>query len=122
MGTSCTKSVWEARSQTLWVHPLFAFSFDHLVGAGKQAIRHGEAERLGGLPIEYDLILGWRLHRQVGRLLAFEDAVDVAGCLAELIDEIGPIRHQTAGSDKEAVPIGRRQFVPRRQRDDQLAV
>ena len=25
MGTSCIKSVWDAPSQTLWIHPLFAF-------------------------------------------------------------------------------------------------
>ena len=29
-----------------------------------------EAERLGGLEVDHQLVLGWRLHRQVGRLLA----------------------------------------------------
>ena len=38
-----------------------------------------EAERLGGLEVDHQLVLGRRLHRQVGRLLALEDAVDVAG-------------------------------------------
>src|SRR5262245_1933706 len=96
--------------------------FDHLVGAGEERRWHVEAKRLGGFEVDDELVLGRRLHRQVGWLLALEDAVDVAGCLAELIDEIRPIRHQTAGSDKEAVPIGRRQLVPRRKGDDQLAV
>src|SRR5262245_2383180 len=36
-----------------------ASSFDHLVGA---------SERLCGLEIDHQLILGWRLHGQVGRL------------------------------------------------------
>ena len=57
--------------------------FDHLVGAGKQRLRHGEAERLGGFEIDNQLILGRRLHRQVGRLLALEDPIDVVGCAAD---------------------------------------
>ena len=51
--------------------------FDHFVGGGEQRRRHGEAERLCGLEVDRELVLGRCLHWQVGRLLAFQDAVDV---------------------------------------------
>ena len=50
---------------------------DHLVGAGEQGCGHFEAERLGRLEIDRKLELGRRLHWQVGRVLALEDAGDV---------------------------------------------
>jgi hypothetical protein len=34
------------------------FLLDHLVGAGEQSRRHVEAQRLGGLEINYELELG----------------------------------------------------------------
>jgi hypothetical protein len=52
---------------------------DHLIGGGEQCFRDGEAERFGGLEIDHRLIPRRRLHRQVGGLLAPEDAIDVAG-------------------------------------------
>src|SRR5438093_4185954 len=53
---------------------------DHFVGAGEHARRQLKTERLGGLKIDNEFVLGWRLHRQVGRLLAIEDAIDVGRC------------------------------------------
>ena len=56
-----------------------AVSLDHLVGARKQCRRHIQAKRLRGLEIDRQLVFGRRLHGEVGGLLAFEDAIDVAG-------------------------------------------
>ena len=53
--------------------------FDHLVGGGEERWRKGDAEGSGGLQIDHHVKLGRRLHRQVGRLLAAEDAPDIAG-------------------------------------------
>jgi hypothetical protein len=39
---------------------------------------YGETEHLGGLEVDHQLVLGRRLHRQVGRHLALEDAIDIA--------------------------------------------
>src|SRR6201981_1362994 len=56
-----------------------AHSFDHLLGAREQRRRHFKAERPGGLEVNHQLVPGRRLHRQVSRFLALEDAIDVAG-------------------------------------------
>jgi hypothetical protein len=45
--------------------------FDHSVSAGDQGSRHYDAQRFGELHIDRHLEFGWRLHRQVGWLLAF---------------------------------------------------
>ncbi len=52
--------------------------FDHLVGTGEHGRRHGEAEGLGGLEIDHQLVLCRRLHRKIGWLLSLEDTIDIA--------------------------------------------
>ena len=59
--------------------------FDHLVGAGDERRRHCEAERLGGLEVDHKLVFSRCLHRQVGWLLAFQDAINVTGSATELV-------------------------------------
>jgi hypothetical protein len=71
-------------------------SFDYLVGASDERRRHLDAQHLCSLQIDRHLVFGRRLHRQVRWLFAFEDAFDVAGPTATLVDQIRPIGDQAA--------------------------
>src|SRR5215471_7489725 len=61
--------------------------FDYFVGTAKQRWRYGEAECFGSLEVDDQLDSGRRLHRKIGRLLAFEDAIDIAGRTTILDDQ-----------------------------------
>ena len=82
-------------------------SLDDLVGAIKQSCWHIKTEGLGGLEIDHQFVLGRRLHREVARLFALEDAVDVAGRPTELVDRIRPVRDQATLGDGEAIGVDR---------------
>ena len=63
---------------------------------------------------------GWRLHRQVGRLLTLQDAINVAGGAPILVGQISSIRDQTAASDEQPIEIDCGQFVGGRKLNDQI--
>jgi hypothetical protein len=47
--------------------------FDRLVGEQHERIRDRKPDRLGGLEIDDQFVVGRKLDRQVGRALAFEN-------------------------------------------------
>jgi hypothetical protein len=50
--------------------------FDHVIGAGEQCWRHGEAERLSSREIDDEIEFGRLLDRDVGWLLPAQNLVD----------------------------------------------
>src|SRR3979411_3126033 len=51
----------------------------------------------------------WRLHWQIGGVLALEDAIDVTGRATVLVDEIRPIVDETTSGDEDARGVDRGQ-------------
>src|SRR6516164_7274129 len=100
----------------------YTASLNHLVGARAQRRWHFEAKLPRGLQIDHQLDFGRRLHRQVGRLFALEDAIDVAGRASELIDPVRPIGEQVALGGEHRVRVDRGQPVLGRKLDDRIAI
>src|SRR5262249_42271832 len=71
---------------------------DDLVGEIEDRWRNRQAERLCCLEVDDERIFHRLLHRQIGRLLAPEDTVDVGGRLGVQVDSVEPVGHQTAGA------------------------
>ena len=80
---------------------------------GRATRGHFKPESLGSLEVDDEFVLGRRLHRQVGRLLTFEDAIDIAGCASILVDNIRPIGIRPPPATNIASVVYRRQLVPR---------
>ena len=53
--------------------------FDHLVGAQQNRREYGKTERLGSLEAHDHLELARELHREVARLRAAQNAIDISG-------------------------------------------
>src|SRR6266540_4761704 len=73
-----------------------------------------QAERRSRFEIDRGFVSRRCLHRQVGRLLALEDAIDVTGRLPALFNGVYAIRHQAAVGDEEAKSVDRRKPMPGR--------
>jgi hypothetical protein len=59
--------------------------FNHLVGCHEKGLRNLEAERPCGFKIDDKLKFVWLLHWKLGRLGAFQNAIDIEGRLAKLV-------------------------------------
>ena len=66
-----------------WIALAAAHLFDHLIGKGMHLEGNLKAKCLCGFQVEHEIELGWLQNRQVGRLLAFENAAHIASGLTE---------------------------------------
>src|SRR4051812_24474689 len=82
-------------------------SFNHLIRPSEQREREGEAKRLGGVHVDHQFDPRRLLHRQVGRLLALEDATGVDTEYPIDLGEAGVIAHQAASLGKLALAVDR---------------
>jgi hypothetical protein len=79
--------------------------------AQQNRLGHRKAERLGGLGVETHHKFGRQLNRQVCRLCATENAIDVGGRAAILIEVVCSVGKQTAVSYEGSIIIDRRYIV-----------
>ena len=70
--------------------------FDDLVGSSEQRLWNVEAQSLRGFEIDDQLKFVRRLHGQVTRFLAFENAIDISRGATDRLVRIRPIRNQAA--------------------------
>src|SRR5262245_39987052 len=73
----------------------------------RAALRNFKADRAGGRQIDDEIELGRLYHRQIGRLLAFQDAAGIDTNLAIGFGDAGPVAHQAAGFGVPAQVIDR---------------
>ena len=83
----------------------------HIIRSPRRRARAAMRARRGRVPcrleVDHQFVLGRRLHRQVGWLLALEDAVHVAGAAAILVNDVGSIGDQAAGRREVANRVDR---------------
>jgi hypothetical protein len=73
--------------------------------AREQQRRHFEAERLGGLEIDYQLQLGWKLDRQITGRDATQNLLHVICTAPEACPKIDPLANQPAVIDVFPVSV-----------------
>jgi hypothetical protein len=100
----------------------FGALLDHLVGELLEMQWHLKAKRFGGLEVDHHFELGRQLHRQLRRLGALENAIDVGSRLPKPVVRIHPVRHQATVPGKEAERIYGGQVVASCKGDDKAAI
>src|SRR6516162_7421683 len=69
---------WSCIGSRSWC-PCAVRLFDHLISAQPNRWGYGKTERLGGLEVQDHLELCRKLHREIARLLAAQDAIHIGG-------------------------------------------
>src|SRR5262249_21595003 len=97
---------------------LIAALFDHLVGAGDDRSRYGDAQQLRGCEIDDKFKLRRLLDRQFTRFRAAKNLVGVLGCAPEHVQKTRTIRYQASGFDvltyiAKALAVARRSRILR---------
>src|SRR5262245_29042578 len=95
-----------------------ASSLDHFVRALLESPRHVEAERLGGLEIDHQLVFRRLNYWQVSGPFALEDAASIIAHLSIAVTNVIAVAHQAAGIDKLPPGIDRRHAMAGRQSDN----
>src|SRR6266487_1233978 len=95
---------------------------DHLVRPRQHRLRDRQAESLGGLEVDDQLVLDRRLHRKVGRLRTLEDEIDIASRAPKIIGQVNSVGQEAAEFSEETVRIDGRKMVASRQRCDLYAM
>src|SRR5258708_39923110 len=90
------------------------FLIDHLRGSRQQSWGDRQVESLRRLEIDNQFVVSRSLNRQVGRLLALQDTINITSCASELLDSTRPIGDQAAERGIKAANLHCRQPVPRR--------
>src|SRR5690348_630266 len=97
-------------------------SFDHLVGAGEQRLRHGEAERLRGLQVENQLEFAGLIDREIARIGSAQNPIRGLRQPASKIAEFRGVSGQPTCLRVVAIRIYRSQLAPVGEIDNQLPV
>src|SRR6516164_3922768 len=75
--------------------------FDDLVGAQQNRWGYGKTERVGSLAVHDHLELGRKLHREIARLLAAQDAIHIGGGATPGVYPVDSVGEQAAFSGEE---------------------